>query len=63
MHIELSIGDNSGIELSEVVFLSCIFLGIAAVVASIPSTLQVDILNGFQLLNIAVSESLVLCLL
>ena len=30
MHIELSIGDNSGIELSEVVFFSCIFVGIAA---------------------------------
>ena len=29
-------------------------------VAFIPSTLQLDILNGFQLLNIAVSESLVL---
>ena len=54
MHIELSIGHNSGI------FLSCIFVGIAAVVAFIPSTLQLDILNGFQLLNIAVSESLVL---
>ena len=61
MHIELSIGDNSGTELSEVVFLSCIFVGFAAVVAFIPSTLQLDILNGFQLLNIAVSGSL--CLL
>ena len=43
MHIELSIGDNNGIELSEVVFFSCIFVGIAAVVAFIPSTLQLDI--------------------
>ena len=63
MHIELSIGDNSGIKLSEVVSLSCIFVGIAAVVAFVPSSLQLEILNGFQLLNIAVSESLVLCLL
>ena len=40
MHIELSIGDSSGIELSEVGFLSRIFVGIAAVVAFVVSTLQ-----------------------
>ena len=51
MHIELSIGDNSGIELGEVVFLRCIFVGIAAVVAFVPSTLQLDFLNGSQLLK------------
>ena len=61
MHIELSIGDNSGIVLSEVGFFSCIFVGIAAVVAFIPSTLQLDFLNGFQLLDTAISGSL--CLL
>ena len=48
------------LEGSEVVFFSCIFVGIAAVAAFIPSTLQLDILNGFQLLNIAVSGSLCL---
>lgn len=48
MHIELSIGDNSGIVLSEVGFLSCIFVGIAAMVAFVSSTLQLDFLNGFN---------------
>ena len=48
MHIVLSIGDNSGTVLSEAGFLSCIFVGIAAMVAFVPSTLQLDFLNGFN---------------